>query len=277
MTPSECRHLLRQMKVCVVVPTYNNRGTVLQVLDRLYPFVADIVVVNDGSTDGSDALLAAVEAPADTQLTLCSYTDNRGKGHALRTGFRRAIELGFDYAITIDSDGQHYPEDLPCFAACLQRVQQSGQERAASEVANPTVESSLPLLIVGNRKLQQDNMPGGNTFANYFSNFWFMIQTWQYLPDTQTGYRLYPLHRLHGLSLLTARYEAELELLVFAAWHGVRLVSTPIRVYYPPREERVTHFRPFWDFFRISVLNTVLCVLALCYGWWSMLWHRIVH
>ena len=64
------------------------------------------------------------------------------------------------------------------------------------------------------------------------------------MEDTQTGYRLYPLHKLHGLSLLTNRYEAELELLVFASWHGTEIVSIPIQVYYPPREERISHFRP---------------------------------
>lgn len=261
------------LKVCVIVPTYNNHGTILQVLDRLLPVSADIVVVNDGSTDDTLELLTqyqvrlaeasqslSAEAIA-TRLHLVTYPKNQGKGHALRSGFRKALELGFDYAITIDSDGQHYPEDLPCFLAKLKSCLAQGKDK---------------VLIVGNRKLHQENMPGGNTFANYFSNFWFMLQTWQYLPDTQTGYRLYPLHHLHWLNLITARYEAELEFMVAAAWHGVQLVSTPIRVYYPPREERVTHFRPFWDFVRISVLNTVLCILCLLCGWWMLLWHRVI-
>ena len=86
------------------------------------------------------------------------------------------------------------------------------------------------------------------------------------LKDTQTGYRLYPLRKLHGLSLLTSRYEAELELLVFSSWHGVDIISEEVSVYYPPREERVSHFRPVADFTRISVLNTILCVLAIVYA-----------
>ena len=264
----EIREELRKLNVCVIVPTYNNHTTVLQVIDRLQPFAADILVVNDGSTDDTLDLLNNYKSALDvsqhaaaedrTALHIVTYPDNQGKGHALRSGFRKALALGFDYAITIDSDGQHYPEDLPHFVTRLKDCQAQGHDR---------------VLIVGNRKLQQENMPGGNTFANYFSNFWFALQTWQYLPDTQTGYRLYPLHHLHGLNLITARYEAELELMVLAAWHGVRLESTPIRVYYPPREERVTHFRPFWDFVRIFILNTVLCVLCILCGWWMMLWH----
>lgn len=267
----ETREELKQLNVCVIVPTYNNRNTVLQVIDRLRPLAADILVVNDGSTDDTLELLTQYRQRLDdgqtdqqasaaaTSLHIVTYAENQGKGHALRSGFRKALELGFDYAITIDSDGQHYPEDLPHFVQRLKECKAKGHDR---------------VLIVGNRKLQQENMPGGNTFANYFSNFWFALQTWQYLPDTQTGYRLYPLHHLHGLNLITARYEAELELMVLAAWHGVRLESTPIRVYYPPREERVTHFRPFWDFVRIFILNTVLCFLCILCGWWMMLWHR---
>lgn len=269
----DVRQELKQLNICVIVPTYNNRGTVLQVLDRLRPFASDILVVNDGSTDDTLTLLRNYQdkwrtrpAGSDDEilpatLHIETYETNQGKGHALRCGFRRALELGFDYAITIDSDGQHYPEDLPLFAEQLKSCLLKGEKE---------------VLIVGNRKLHQENMPGGNTFANYFSNFWFLLQTWQYLPDTQTGYRLYPLHHLHGLSLLTARYEAELELLVLSAWHGVKLVSVPIRVYYPPQGERVTHFRPFWDFARIFVLNTVLCVLCVLYGWWMLLWHRVI-
>lgn len=251
---------LRQQKICAIVPTYNNQGTLLQVLDRLQAYADDIIVVNDGSTDGTETLLQqyadSERVHSGIRLTLCSYQPNQGKGHALRTGFRKAVELGFDYAVTIDSDGQHYPEEIPALVKALE-------------------EQSHPAIIVGQRTLPKELMSGGSVFANRFSNFWFALQTWQYLPDTQTGFRLYPLHHLHGLSLITARYEAELELLVLAAWHGVRLVSAPVRVYYPPREERVSHFRPFWDFFRITILNTVLCILCFCYGWWSILIHRL--
>lgn len=247
----DCRQFFKHTRTCVIVPTYNNCGTVLQVLERLLPYADDILVVNDGSTDNTEDLLKSF----GHGITVVGYEQNQGKGHALRTGFHKAQEMGFRHAITIDSDGQHYPEDLPLFADAMQK--------------NPGA------LIVGNRKLHQENMPGGNTFANYFSNFWFMVQTWQYLPDTQTGYRVYPLNDLHGLSLLTSRYEAELELLVMSAWNGVKLISTPIRVYYPPQGERVSHFRPLYDFSRISLLNTILCVLCLCFGWWAILWYKM--
>ena len=116
----------------------------------------------------------------------------------------------------------------------------------------------------------------GSKFANAFSNFWFAIQTGRRLKDTQSGFRLYPLKKLRGLSLLTSRYEAELELLVFAAWHGIRIVSVPVGVYYPKPEERVSHFRPVRDFSRIFILNTQLCVLALVYGLPLALWRALM-
>lgn len=245
----DCKLYFRNTSTCVIVPTFNNAGTVIDVLDRLQPYIDDIIVVNDGSTDNTQQLLEAYPHP----ITIVTYPKNGGKGYALKRGFKEALKMNFRYAITIDSDGQHYPEDLPRFAEAM--------------------EQHPGALIVGNRKLVQDNMPGKNSFANYFSNFWFMIQTWQYLPDTQTGYRVYPLLELKGLNLLTCRYEAELELLVLSAWSGIDLVSTPIRVYYPSKEKRISHFRPVYDFFRISVLNTVLCLLCVVYGWWSILFN----
>ena len=116
-------------------------------------------------------------------------------------------------------------------------------------------------------------MPSGNTFANRFSNFWFHLQTGLRLPDTQTGFRVYPLLHLPCLKLLTYRYESELELLVFSAWRGVHIVPVPVSVSYPA--DRVSHFRPFRDFLRISLLNTVLCLLAIVYGYPRMLLNRM--
>jgi len=238
---------MNRSDVCVVVPTYNNGGTLHDVVERVLRYCDHVIVVNDGCTDHSADILASF----NDRITVVDYGKNRGKGYALKQGFKKAKSKGFDYAITIDSDGQHFPEDILLFMETL------GQHPGA--------------MIVGSRNLNQENMPEKNTFANKFSNFWFRIQTGINLPDTQTGYRLYPLKRLPSLALLTSRYEAELELLVFSAWRAIDLIPIKINVYYPKGEERVTHFRPFWDFFRISLLNTVLCIVALVYGWPSRL------
>ena len=230
------------MRLCVIIPTFNNAGTIGQVARDVMSYCPDVIVVNDGSTDETLKVLAGCP-----EIEVVSYQPNRGKGHALVAGFRRARERGFTHAITIDADGQHFASDIPVILA-------------ETEI-NPQG------IVVGSRNLTEDNMPRQNTFANRFSNFWFRLQTGINLPDTQSGYRLYALDALKGLSFITSRYEAELELLVFAAWSGVRVTSVPVRVYYPPAGERVSHFRPIYDFVRISILNTVLCVGAIVYGW----------
>lgn len=236
------RSRMRRRGICVIVPTYNNAGTIRDVIERCKAQCHDVIVVNDGCTDGTAGILSAIEG-----ITVVTLPRNSGKGNALRQGFRKAMAMGFAYAVTIDADGQHFPEDIPLMLR-----------------ANV---SNAGAIIVGERKdLDSMERSGGSRFANAFSNFWFCVQTLRRLRDTQSGFRLYPLRKLHGLSLLTSRYEAELELLVFAAWHGVRIVQTPVSVYYPPKEERVSHFRPGYDFTRISILNTVLCLLAVCYA-----------
>ena len=228
-------------KVCVIIPTYNNAGTIAQVISDVTAYCQDVIVVNDGSTDETAVILQRLPMP----ITLVSYPQNRGKGHALVKGFRKAKELGFSHAITIDADGQHFADDIPIL---LNKMEEKPEA-----------------IIVGCRNLTEKNMPRQNTFANKFSNFWFRLQTGINLPDTQSGFRLYNLKALRLLPLVTSRYEAELELLVFAAWAGCPISSVNVRVYYPPVEERVSHFRPVYDFFRISVLNTILCVGALFY------------
>ena len=154
----------------------------------------------------------------------------------------RPGKRGYQYALTIDSDGQHFPDDIPLFVA--------------------EVEQHPGAFVVGARNLTSDNMPGKNTFANKFSNFWFRLETGMKLDDTQSGFRLYPLRHIGSMNYYTARFEFELEILVFAAWKGHAVKNIPVRVYYPPGEERISHFRPVRDFTRISVLNTLLVLIA---------------
>ena len=229
-------------KICVIIPTYNNAGTVVGVVTEVLAFGCHVIVIDDGSTDDTYRLLRQM-----SQITLIHYVKNKGKGYALKKGFLKAAEMGYSHAITIDSDGQHYPSDMPTLIKAINE--------------HPDA------LIVGNRNLEIENMPGKNTFANRFSNFWFYMQTGQHLADTQCGYRAYPLKHLVGLNILSNRYEAELMLLVLSAWDGIKLFSVHVNVYYPPKGERVTHFRPIMDFVRISILNTILCIGAIVYGW----------
>ena len=235
----------------ILVPTYNNAGTLKNVLQRSLEQGLPVLVVDDGSTDDTGRILKEIPGQAGYDgLMVVTHPVNQGKGRALKTGFQEALKRGYSYVITIDSDGQHFPEDIPVLLA------QKGEKT----------------LVVGSRSQMGAN--GGGSFANRFSNFWFRLYTGVNLPDTQTGYRLYPLKKLPSLSILSSRYEAELALLVFSAWKGLELKPVPVRVSYP--EDRVSHFRPGKDFFRISVLNTVLLLVSLLYGWPRTLLRRIL-
>lgn len=237
---------VEENEVCAVIPTYQNAKTLLKVVADVHRVVDTVFAVDDGSNDGTAALLDKATGNERPEKVL-THPKNCGKGAALKTGLTYARQQGFRYAVTVDADGQHRADDIPALLKA--------------------VEEEPDALAIGSRGLQHENMPAKSTFANRFSNFWFALQTLQRLPDTQSGLRIYPLRRLHGLRWMSARYEAELTLLVFSAWAGVKLLPVPVSVYYPPRDQRVTHFRPGRDFTRISLLNTLLCFLMVVYGW----------
>lgn len=225
--------------ILAVIPTYNNEKTLARVIADVRRYCADVLVVNDGSTDATAQILAR------TEVASVSYTPNRGKGYAIRRALRYAGEHGYRYMLTIDSDGQHFASDIPEFV------------REAAKTPDA--------LLVGARNLHSDNMPGKNTFANKFSNFWFRIETGIRMEDTQSGFRLYPVQRMKGMKFITRRYEFEVEVLVRAAWRGIAVRNIPVNVFYPEKCERVSHFRPGKDFTRISILNTFLVLGALLF------------
>lgn len=232
------RELFKNKKCCVLIPTYNNDQTLEKVINEVLVYTNQVVVVNDGSTDNTNEILQKFN-----QIEVVSYDKNKGKGYALRKGIRHAYEQGFLYAITIDSDGQHFPGDLPKFVKKIDEHPNS--------------------IIIGNRNMEQDGIPGKSSFGNRFSNFWFWFETGIKLPDTQSGFRLYPLEPLSKMKFFTRKYEFEIEVIVRAAWKGIEVTTIPIQVYYAPKETRVSHFRPFRDFSRVSALNTILVIYAL--------------
>jgi glycosyltransferase involved in cell wall biosynthesis len=231
---------IKELKCVVLIPTYNNEKTLKQVIDAVRLYSPNVMVVNDGSTDSTAEILSKEEG-----IHVVSYEINRGKGYALKTGLREAINLGYKYAITIDSDGQHYADDIPVF---INEIKE-----------NPNS------LLVGARNLQAENMPSKNTFANKFSNFWYKVETGITLSDTQSGFRLYPLDFINSTRFITRGYEFEVEVIVRAAWKGLLVKNVPIKVFYPKAEERVSHFKPLRDFTKISILNTYLVLLALLF------------
>ena len=227
-------------KFCVIIPSYNNATKIEAVINEVLLQTNNVIVINDGATDNTAQLLAHYK-----NIKVISYPQNKGKGYAVKKGFKKAIELGYEYAITIDSDGQHCAEDISKFInACF--INQNA-------------------IIIGNRSIIKGKISRKSSFANNLSNFWFLVITGIKLDDTQSGFRLYPIKKMQHILTLTRRYEFEIEIMVKASWQNIPIESIPISVIYPPENERISHFRPVVDFIRIGLLNSWLVLLSLTF------------
>ncbi len=228
----EITQKLKQYNCCVLIPTYNNYKTLKRVLDGVLEYTEAIVLVNDGSTDTTLQILEAYP-----QIEQIHINKNQGKGYALKKGFKHAVSLGYEYAITLDSDGQHFSSDIPIFVNTLD----------ASENKN--------LLLIGDRNMNEADVLAQSRKGNKVSSFWVKAVTDLELHDTQAGFRLYPIKQLEELFFFrnTKKFEFEVEVLVKAHWAGMSVQNVPIHVLYDLKE-RVSHFRPFMDIARITIL-----------------------
>lgn len=229
-----------ELKIGVLIPTFNNARTLKEVISSISKYTQNIVIVNDGSTDETEQVIKNFP-----YLKIIQFEFNKGKGIALRKGFEVGLQMGYQYLISIDSDGQHFASDLPKFLECIKN--------------NPNS------IIIGARNMDQASVPGKSSFGNKFSNFWFNVETGIKIQDTQSGYRSYPIETLKKIKFFGTKFEFEVEVLVRAAWKGIKIISIPVSVYYAPATERVTHFRPLQDFTRISILNIILVFITFLY------------
>jgi uncharacterized protein (DUF2062 family) len=225
------------VKSIVVIPVFNHSRTLRDVVSRALKVHPKVMVVDDGSTDGG------IETLRDLDVSMVRHNRNRGKGAAILSAMEEARNFGATHLITIDADGQHDPADLPLFVSEIER--------------------SPEAIVVGTRDFAGSAVPLSSRFGRRFSNFWFRVQTGLSIKDTQSGFRAYPLAVLGWLKLREKRYAFEVEVLVKAAWAGVPLREVDISVHYSEATRRLSHFRPFEDNFRLSLLNTRLTVRAM--------------
>ncbi len=224
-------------RIALVIPLYNHAGTIRAVAEGALREHRPVLVVDDGSTDDGAAEVA------DLPITVLHHPANRGKGVAILTAAAEARRLGMTHLVTLDADGQHDPRDVPRFLAAI--------------TAEPEA------VIVGLREFDTGNVPASSRFGRSFSNFWLRLQTGVKLGDVQSGFRAYPLFVLEQLPLRETHFSFEVEVLVRAAWAGVALRDVAISVYYPPAEERVSHFHKGWDNLRLTLLNTHLTLRSV--------------
>jgi len=217
--------------VCVVLPTYNNRATLAAVIGEVLAVTDRVIVVDDGSTDGTGEVLRERSG-----IVVVTHERNLGKGAALATGLARAAELGFTHAITMDTDGQHTAADIARLQAAIE--------------ANPEA------IVVGVRDLLGAGARRKSRILRANSNFWVFMHTGRWIHDTQCGFRAYPLAPILALRLQTRKYDFEIEVLVKALWSGVPVVEVPVEVRYNTGSP--SHFRPLADFWLVTHLNGCL-------------------
>jgi glycosyltransferase involved in cell wall biosynthesis len=217
------------MRPAIIIPVYNHEHMIGEVIGQTLQLGLPVLVVDDGSTDSTAAILDAIAG-----ITILRHPENRGKGAAIRTGFAAAVARDCDWALTLDGDGQHNPEDVwPLLEAV-----KVGPRR----------------VILGRRQDMdtQPHVPWTSSFGRKFSNFWVWVAGGPRVKDSQSGFRLYPLPEALQLSVQARRYQFEVEILVKAQRQGIPTTEVPVRVIYQKRGNRVSHFRPWRDFLRNS-------------------------
>jgi glycosyltransferase involved in cell wall biosynthesis len=213
------------LRYAIVIPAYNHGTQVQGVVEKCLQLRLPVIVVDDGSTDSTPNVLASLSG-----ITVIRHKKNQGKGASLFTGFAAALRIA-DWAITIDADGQHDPEDI---LSLIQAVP----------------EGQRPLVIGKRAGMERGNVPWTSRWGRRFANFWVWTSCGRWLSDSQSGFRVYPLPETLHLGTKAKRYQFEVEVLVRAVWCGIPIIETPVRALYGPLEERVSHFRPWLDFWR---------------------------
>lgn len=225
--------LMEQVRAAVIVPVYNHEKTVAAVVRQCLELNCPVFVVDDGSTDGTYEKIKIIPS-----ITILRHPHNRGKGAALLTGFAAAAQTAH-WAITLDADGQHRPEDARSLLAA--------------------VPEGLRPIVTGRREgMHGEHVPWASRFGRKFSNFWVRASGGPAVSDTQSGMRLYPLPETLDLPVRARRFQYEVEVLVKACWYGIPVLEAPIRVSYAPKNERISHYRGFVDFMRNSAAFTRL-------------------
>ena len=222
--------LLQNSDIWCVIPTFNNKNTIQEVALGCRKHLIHILIVDDGSTDSN-----IQELFIHTDIQVLRHKKNLGKGQAIRTALKFIQKQNGKFILTIDADGQHYPQDIDKFILLLQK------DRAS--------------IIIGCRDFKQNNIPGKSQFGRAFSNFWVRLETGVVIQDSQSGFRCYPVQYISKIKTCGNYYDFETEILTRACWAGLNLKEVPISVFYPKPPLRVSSFHPLIDNLRISLMH----------------------
>lgn len=215
------------MKVCVIIPTYNEARTISSVVSAIRRENLDVIVIDDGSSDST------VSLARDNGATVLKNPVNEGKGASLAKGFRYALDKDFDAVITMDGDGQHLPKDISSFIELARR--------------------SPAGIIIGNRMQKTGAMPWLRILTNTFMSWLISLITKQGIPDSQCGFRLIRRELLERLNLMTTKYETETEILIRAAEMGFTIESVAINTVYGDEKSQINSFLDTARFIRFII------------------------
>ncbi len=188
-----------------MIPAFNEESTLPEVLERVTPMVDEVVVVDDGSKDGTSQVALAGHA------ILVRHVINRGLGATLGTGFAAALARGGEAIICLDADGQHDPEDIPRFVAAI---------REGADV------------VIGSRLLDPRGMPKKRQIANWVGNLVTLVLFGAWVTDSQSGYRGFRREALQKIEIRTNRMEVSSEIIAESRRHKLKLVEIPIKAIY---------------------------------------------
>lgn len=208
-----------------MIPVYNHGRKIVEVIRQTLNLNMPVIVVDDGSTDSTYDKIKKIEG-----IRVLRHSVNRGKGAAIMTGFYEAEKIA-DWAITLDADGQHHPEDA------VGLIQSIPEGRRA--------------IVVGMRTgMREAKAPWTSRFGREFSNFWVWVSGGPRMTDSQSGFRIYPIPESGRLGVKARQYQFEVEILVKAKRNGIPVVEAPVHVTYAQGGIKDSHFHPFYDFFR---------------------------
>ena len=207
-----------------VIPAYDCAGSIDSVVADARQYVDTVVVVDDGSRDQTSTIASRAGA------TILRNPRNLGKGASLRRALAWARGT-YTHVVTMDGDGQHLASQLPVVMAAAR--------------------SSPKAITIGQRIIDAEVVSPNKLFGNRFANRWVEIACDERIPDTQSGFRIYPVEVTLDLGTRADRFAFETEVLIRAVHAGLCIQSVPVDVYYPPANERTSHYRPFVDTVRI--------------------------
>ncbi|HEY7118531.1 MAG TPA: DUF2062 domain-containing protein [Tepidisphaeraceae bacterium] len=227
----------------VIAPTFNNARTLAPIVSRIRASGYPLIVVNDGSSDDTARMLIEMDRDAPTPLIVLNHRKNRGKGTALRTGFAAARLAGYTHAVTIDTDDQHDPSEIPRLLDAARR--------------------SPHALVLGRRDHRADGYPARSRIGRGISNLFVRLESGVRVDDSQCGFRVYPLGLLMTVRCGNGYYGFETEIITRAGWAGCPVVQVPVACRYLPGPRRVSHFQPFRDSARGVLMHFHLLGRAL--------------